>query len=188
MASEAHAGVRPHPGPPLTPTGVIPLNHAAGADRPTTGTAPFRITQSMPAGSRHQHLPARRTDTMRLRRPEAGGAASGDPAVAAGRVGHCDDPAGAARRSAHRRAEPAALSHLSSGAATIGAAFPADGYFRNSRGAKSFRQRRQVSHSWAVPADSKYTFLIPAFVRASLKFFVPGPSAVPIPRKRTLTF
>jgi len=27
--------------------------------------------------------------------------------------------------------------------------------YRNSRGAKSFRQRRHVSHSWAVPGDSK---------------------------------
>src|SRR3954451_19207797 len=61
------------------------------------------------------------------------------------------------------------------------------GYLK-SRGAKSFRQRRQVSHSCAVPADSKYTFLIPAFVSSSLKVFVPGPSTEPIPRNRTFIF
>ena len=34
--------------------------------------------------------------------------------------------------------------------------------YLKSRGAKSFRQRRHVSHSCAVPGDSEYTFLIPA--------------------------
>lgn len=31
----------------------------------------------------------------------------------------------------------------------------ANDYLRKRRGAKSLRQRRQVSHSWAVPGDSK---------------------------------
>src|SRR5207237_788495 len=57
-----------------------------------------------------------------------------------------------------------------------------------SLGAKSANARLHDSHSWAVPGDSKYTFLMPAAVSESLNCFTRGPSREPVDENNTFTF